>query len=230
MKKKGLLLSLGILLILLTPTVLAGTIAIGVEPTIIDVYLNNDNKKTYVPMKFYNPSDTPMNFTVEINDDLKQFMHYDCKESTYSDYWCEGRSYRIEPHTDRLTSPQIVKILFLRKSDEEINLTSSIRIFAQPITGNVPSTVAIRPSISVKVSIYQTKSPISPVIPQENSTPAPIQPSNPAIPTGYAVIPEKIPGIMLYAVLTIVVIISVGVWCVMIRRLLRNKRRLLRNI
>jgi hypothetical protein len=186
--KKLILVCILFLLLLALPT-FSAQLGIGVEPTIVDVYLSDSNRLTYVPFKLSNPSaDADDMYTLEINEELKDYVHFNC--SSYTEYWCEGKQIFVPKNTPRLNGV-VLKVLFEKKTSEAANFTSFMTFSANPII-NGAGNVALKPQIQVKVNIHQTFSPISTPSGQTPSGSSSGSNSMPSTPTNNVVVGDKI--------------------------------------
>lgn len=174
---------LALALYLIVP-VLAVQVGIGVDPTIVDVYLSNVNQQTYVPVKLSNPSDQNMIFTLSAKDDLKPYLNLAC----YQDYWCESREYPVAANTSKANAI-IVKALFERNAGHDAVFESAIYVIGRSAL-SINGTVGITPRIMIRVTLHQssvvatTTTVTVTTVPQITATTMPVLPdSNPTTTT-----------------------------------------------
>jgi len=166
--KKIVLIVLMFLFLLALPT-FSAQMGIGVEPTIVSVYLSDSNRLTYVPFKLSNPSATIDDiYTLEIDSNLRSYIHSECD---MPEYWCAGKQIFVPINTPRQNGT-ILKVLFEKKTSEAADFTSYMIFSANPQTSG--GMVALKPEIQVKVIIHQTASASS-----SPSGSASVQSSNP---------------------------------------------------
>lgn len=131
--------------------VYAGQMGIGVEPTIVDVYLNNENSMTVLPIKVSNPSEQDMIFQFSIDAELDGYIEQDC---VHNYYWCNEDEYFVPAHTE-LKDGTVVNILFKMNGDEPAEFESGIYIQGKP-TELPEGMIVVTPRIKVRTTVHQT--------------------------------------------------------------------------
>jgi hypothetical protein len=153
MANKKMILIVLFFVLLALPT-FAAQIGVGVEPTIVDVYLSDSNRLTYVPFKLSNPSlEIDDMYTMEFDSNLTNFIHSECD---MPDYWCTAKQIFVPKNTLRVDGV-VLKVLFEKKTSEAVNFTSYITFSANPVISG-SGNVALKPQIQVKVNIHQDSS------------------------------------------------------------------------
>lgn len=131
----------------------AQQMGIGVEPTIVDIYLSKDNDRTYLPIRVWNPSNQDMVFKLSIEENLRDYVQYDC----LGYYWCEKDEYYVPAYTEKHEATE-VSVLFVKKTDEEAEFESAIYVQGRP-TEQPEGMIILTPRIMIRTTIHQTATP-----------------------------------------------------------------------
>lgn len=180
-----------VLFSLISMPVYAMNIGLGVKPSVVDVYLNKGNEKTFVPVTFFNQGDTNATYFLEVSPSLKDYMYYDCAKypEYYNEYYCNGKTYQVPKNTTKNNGID-VKILFLKKNNFDIDFEGWIDISGIPNVANYTKPigqVGIKQQIRMRILIHQTSSPTT----STTTTTVPINMTNTTTTTIHSMIIEE---------------------------------------
>jgi hypothetical protein len=131
----------------------AAQVGIGVEPTVVDVYMDNNNQRTYLPVKLFNPSDQGMIFRLEAENALKPYLYLSCDPYENVSYWCESREYILAANTPKANAI-ISKILFVRNAGLDADFESAIYVIGRSAV-SINGTVGITPRVMIRITMHQ---------------------------------------------------------------------------
>jgi hypothetical protein len=143
--------------LLLTPLALSQTYSVALDPTEMFVYLSPVMNKVEIHLRVWNPSETANLYTINISDDLKPYLRWNCSDSwKTSDYWCVGRIYPVPAHTEKFVNDTVIKLLFLKTTSNEFS-DQILYFYLYPNPRfNQSGNVVIEPRAEIKLHLSQS--------------------------------------------------------------------------
>lgn len=139
---------------ILPTIILSQKITIGVEPSVVDLYLSKGQRK-YLELKLFNPhGEVDANYWIALDSILSDFVNNDC----YQDYWCSERNeIVVEKGSTKEEGYTVTKILF-EGIDRSFEGEGSLFVYAKPRgVEEEEGMLKVQPRVKVRVNIHNSK-------------------------------------------------------------------------
>jgi len=126
---------------------LAESVGIHIQPSIVNINLDNNYNSQIVMFTLGNPTDNEAVYTLIPEQGLRDYIHLKC--DLPNEYWCENKGYTLKNQS------MYIKVLFEKKINMNAeNLVKYLNIYASPLDVE-QGTVGISPSVGIKIIINQ---------------------------------------------------------------------------